>query len=112
MNDSFSQAPYIVFYADRFYGPLYESLVKAGLKRGWRLRLMQRQAMVPGTRCLEYGYELVHPAAATYDAIIVAVGHQSFRELGAKGIRAFGKSSSVLYDVKSILPVEAVDGRL
>ncbi len=47
-----------------------------------------------------------------YDAIIVAVGHEQFRTLGANGIRAFGKPACVLYDVKYVLPREAVDGRL
>ena len=52
------------------------------------------------------------PAAAAYDAIIVAVGHQQFVELGIDGIRAFGKPACVIYDVKYVLPREAVDGRL
>jgi UDP-N-acetyl-D-galactosamine dehydrogenase len=44
--------------------------------------------------------------------VIMAVGHHQFAALGAKGIRDFGKSSSVLYDVKYVLPRDAVDGRL
>ena len=61
----------------------------------------------------EYAIELIDaPSAAAYDAVIVAVGHDQFIALGADGIRAFGKSSSVLYDVKYVLPREAVDGRL
>ncbi|MCY7354994.1 MAG: Vi polysaccharide biosynthesis UDP-N-acetylglucosamine C-6 dehydrogenase TviB [Lysobacter sp.] len=47
-----------------------------------------------------------------YDAVIVAVGHDQFRALGAEGIRAYGKPASVLYDVKYLLPRDAVDGRL
>jgi len=31
---------------------------------------------------------------------------------GADGIRAYGKPASILYDVKYVLPREAVDGRL
>ncbi|MEO7050934.1 MAG: Vi polysaccharide biosynthesis UDP-N-acetylglucosamine C-6 dehydrogenase TviB [Rhodanobacter sp.] len=61
----------------------------------------------------EYGVELIDaPAPASYDAMIVAVGHRQFTELGSAGIRAFGKPSSVLYDVKYVLSREAVDGRL
>ena len=61
----------------------------------------------------EYGLDLIEaPSAACYDAIIVAVGHRQFAELGSSGVRAFGKPSSVLYDVKYVLPREAVDGRL
>ncbi len=47
-----------------------------------------------------------------YDAIILAVSHRQFVELGAEGIRALGKPHAILYDVKSILPREAVDARL
>ncbi|HMB55715.1 MAG TPA: Vi polysaccharide biosynthesis UDP-N-acetylglucosamine C-6 dehydrogenase TviB [Arenimonas sp.] len=52
------------------------------------------------------------PQAGVYDAIIIAVGHKQFAAMGAAGIRAFGKPGSVLYDVKCVLPREAVDGRL
>jgi len=52
------------------------------------------------------------PAEDTYDAVIVAVGHRQFVELGAAGIHAFGKRDAVIYDVKYVLPREAVDGRL
>jgi UDP-N-acetyl-D-galactosamine dehydrogenase len=61
----------------------------------------------------EYGIDLVaSPEAGAYDAIIVAVGHHQFTDIGARGIRAFGKPSAVLYDVKYVLPRDAVDGRL
>ena len=61
----------------------------------------------------EYGIELVAtPQAGTYDAVIVAVGHEQFHALGADGIRALGKPASVIYDVKYVLPREAADGRL
>src|SRR5690606_885247 len=60
----------------------------------------------------EYGLSLCKPGEGEYDAIIVAVGHEEFRKLGAAGIRAHGKPGAVLYDVKYVLPREAVDGRL
>ena len=61
----------------------------------------------------EYGIRPISaPAAGDYDAIIIAVAHAQFRALGAEGIRAFGKPSSVIFDVKHILPRGAVDGRL
>jgi len=47
-----------------------------------------------------------------YDAIILAVAHQQFYEMGTKGIRALAKPNSVIYDIKSILPIDIVDGRL
>jgi len=52
------------------------------------------------------------PENGVYDAVVLAVAHDQFRELGAEGLRAFGKDICVLYDVKHILPADAVDGRL
>ena len=61
----------------------------------------------------EYGLELVNePEQGAYDVVVIAVAHNQFRELGEKGIRAFGKKGSVLYDIKYVLPAAAVDGRL
>jgi len=55
---------------------------------------------------------VAEPASGGYDAVIVAVGHRQFVAMGAEGVRRFGKPSSVVYDVKYVLPREAVDGRL
>jgi UDP-N-acetyl-D-glucosamine/UDP-N-acetyl-D-galactosamine dehydrogenase len=61
----------------------------------------------------EHGIELVAtPDAGAYDAIVMAVAHDEFRALGAAGVRAFGADTSVVYDIKHVLPAEAVDGRL
>jgi len=61
----------------------------------------------------EYGLELTAtPDRGAYDVIVLAVAHREFTDLGAEGVRAFGKDPSVLYDVKSALPRDAVDGRL
>jgi UDP-N-acetyl-D-galactosamine dehydrogenase len=61
----------------------------------------------------EYGLALIErPGPGDYDAIIVAVGHKQFVALGAEGVRAFCKPASVIYDVKYVLPRDAVDGRL
>jgi len=47
-----------------------------------------------------------------YDAIILAVNHKQFLEMGAEAIRKLGKSNVVLFDVKSMLPRGNVDDRL
>jgi UDP-N-acetyl-D-galactosamine dehydrogenase len=47
-----------------------------------------------------------------YDAIILAVAHDEFKELGAENIRKLGKESHVLYDLKYLLPKNSVDMRL
>ncbi|MWJ28495.1 Vi polysaccharide biosynthesis UDP-N-acetylglucosamine C-6 dehydrogenase TviB [Halomonas sp. ZH2S] len=61
----------------------------------------------------EYGIRPVeHPEASAYDAIILAVAHQEFREMAVEAIRAWGKPEHVLYDLKYVLPKRDVDLRL
>ena len=61
----------------------------------------------------EYGVKLIaEPRQGEYDAIILAVAHDEFKALGAEAIKKLGKERHVLFDVKSVLPPEAVDGRL
>ncbi|MGN6480162.1 nucleotide sugar dehydrogenase [Luteibacter sp.] len=62
----------------------------------------------------EYGLPVLAdaPAAGEYDAIVVAVAHDQFRQMGGAGIRALANGRAVVYDIKGILPKEAVDGRL
>jgi len=61
----------------------------------------------------EYGIKpLAEVSHGEYDGIIVAVAHKQFRELGAAGIRAFGKPGHVLYDLKYVLSAEQSDIRL
>ncbi len=61
----------------------------------------------------EYGLDLVaEPVPGRYDAIVLAVAHRQFLELGAERIRALGKPGCVLFDVKQVLPRGAVDDRL
>lgn len=57
----------------------------------------------------EYGIELIHDHKGNYDAIILAVSHNEFLDLDWKKIRS---TTSVIFDVKGILPKELVDGRL
>lgn len=61
----------------------------------------------------EYGITLTaEPAAGSYDAVILAVAHNEFKQLGAEGIRAFGKAEHVLYDLKYVLSAGEADVRL
>jgi UDP-N-acetyl-D-galactosamine dehydrogenase len=61
----------------------------------------------------EYGLDLVDTLEkGKYDAIVLAVCHRQFNELGADGIRALGKPGCVVFDVKQALPKEKVDDRL
>ena len=52
------------------------------------------------------------PAPGTYDAIVLAVAHDEFREMGAEKIRALGKPEHVLYDLKYLLKRDQSDIRL
>ena len=54
----------------------------------------------------------VRPVQAIHDAIVVAVAHRQFIELGYDGIRRFGRPNLVIYDIKHVLPKDRVDGRL
>lgn len=61
----------------------------------------------------EYGLDMVDtPQPGSYDAVILAVAHDRFVELGADGIRAFAKPDAVLFDVKRVLPRDRIDGCL
>ncbi|MCG8370671.1 MAG: nucleotide sugar dehydrogenase, partial [Proteobacteria bacterium] len=61
----------------------------------------------------EYGLDLVaEPAEGAYDVIVIAVTHDTFRDLGERGVRAFGKDNSIVYDIKYLLPADAADDRL
>jgi UDP-N-acetyl-D-galactosamine dehydrogenase len=62
----------------------------------------------------EYGLQCLAqaPAPGQYAAIVLAVGHHQFLSLGEQGIKAWGQAGAVVYDVKSILPLGAADGRL
>ena len=61
----------------------------------------------------EYGITPVDlPLEGHYDAIVLAVAHDQFTQMGVEAIRAFGKSNHVLFDIKYILEADQVDGRL
>ncbi|HAL95964.1 MAG TPA: Vi polysaccharide biosynthesis protein VipA/TviB, partial [Chitinophagaceae bacterium] len=61
----------------------------------------------------EYGISLSKDLEkGAYDAIIVAVSHRQFKEMGESAIRALGKPQHILYDLKYVLPLGASDLRL
>ena len=47
-----------------------------------------------------------------YDAVILAVAHHQFKDMGVQAIRALGKSEHVLYDLKYVLSQAESDLRL
>ena len=61
----------------------------------------------------EYSIKPINePVQGKYDAIILAVAHNEFKEMSVEQIRAYGKDNHVLYDIKYLLKVGEVDGRL
>jgi UDP-N-acetyl-D-galactosamine dehydrogenase len=61
----------------------------------------------------EYGIKPVRqPKNGAYDAVVLAVAHREFKELGARAVRAFAKKPHVLYDIKYLFRPDEVDGRL
>ncbi len=61
----------------------------------------------------EYGIKLTDsPKADYYDAIVVAVAHHQFKDLGVNAIRQWGKGNSVVYDLKYVFEPAHSDLRL
>ena len=61
----------------------------------------------------EYGIQLISkPKKGTYDAVVISVGHSLFKELGVRRIRAFGKKTHLLFDVKYLFAANQTDQRL
>lgn len=61
----------------------------------------------------EYGIRPVDkPEDGTYDAIILAVNHREFCDLGIQHLRTWGKPTHVLYDLKYAFPKDSSDLRL
>ncbi|RRD59091.1 nucleotide sugar dehydrogenase [Tannerella forsythia] len=57
-----------------------------------------------------YGVDVVtEQPTGKYDAVILAVAHRAFGALDLSGLL---KTNAVVYDVRSVLPRETVDGRL
>ena len=67
----------------------------------------------PGECRHEYGLRLTRSLQRSgYDAAIVAVGHQEFRELGAARLHKLCRRNHIIYDIKHVFGATEVDGRL
>jgi UDP-N-acetyl-D-galactosamine dehydrogenase len=61
----------------------------------------------------EYGITPIAKVnTGSYDAIILAVAHHQFKDMGAAAIRALCKPIAVIYDLKYVLSVQESDLRL
>ena len=60
-----------------------------------------------------YGYTLLEkPITAKYDAVIITVAHDEFKQMGSDGVQRLTKPNHVIFDVKYILPKNDVSARL
>lgn len=58
----------------------------------------------------EYDLDLIkEPKSNEYDAVILAVAHDAFRELDVESIRQYGKVKHILYDLKYMLEKKLTD---
>lgn len=55
---------------------------------------------------------ITEPKEGKYDAIVLVVAHNEFKEMGVEKIRRLGRDNHILYDIKYILAANEVDGRL
>ena len=61
----------------------------------------------------EHGIKLLDDTKSElYDAIVIAVAHKEFKQMGIEKIRALGKPKHVVYDLKYLFPASQVDKRL
>ena len=61
----------------------------------------------------EYNLSLIkEPELGKYDAIIMAVAHEEFKELTSEEVRRYGKEVSIIFDIKFLFEESEVDGRL
>jgi UDP-N-acetyl-D-galactosamine dehydrogenase len=69
---------------------------------------------IDGAECEhEYGIKPIRaPKKGTYDAVVLAVAHKQFREMGINEVRSYAKKPHVLYDIKYVFEADEVDGRL
>ncbi len=52
------------------------------------------------------------PEQGAYDAVVLAVAHQQFKQMSITDVRALTKNTSVIYDLKYLFPADQTDARL
>jgi len=58
----------------------------------------------------EFDIDLIDkPKVNTYELVVIAVGHQLFKNLGGKKIRTFCKKNGIIFDLKNTIPKSETD---
>ena len=61
----------------------------------------------------EYGIKIIKNIKQNkFDAIIVAVGHLKFKEMGFESIKKFGRKESIIFDLKYLFSDNKADLKL
>ena len=61
----------------------------------------------------EYGLTINNkPAKGIYDGIILAVGHDEFKQIGVNALKDFGKNNHIFYDLKYLFDTSETELRL
>ena len=61
----------------------------------------------------QYGIKIkAEPSPEYYDAVVVAVGHDAFKEMGSHRVRQFCRTGGIIYDIKYVFDKDSVDMRL
>ncbi|MFU8865524.1 MAG: Vi polysaccharide biosynthesis UDP-N-acetylglucosamine C-6 dehydrogenase TviB [Rhodobacterales bacterium] len=61
----------------------------------------------------EYGLDLIEePSEAIYDAVLLAVSHEAYRQTGPDALRSYGLPGHVFYDIKGVFGPDASDLQL
>jgi UDP-N-acetyl-D-galactosamine dehydrogenase len=61
----------------------------------------------------EYGITpIAKPKTGAYDAVVMAVAHNQFKDMGVRGVKKLMKKKNVLFDIKHVFKAKDVDGRL
>lgn len=61
----------------------------------------------------EYGIKLMdEPNSGAYDGVVLAVGHDNYRDAGAAALRNYGRSEHIFCDLKSVFARQESDLRL
>jgi len=60
----------------------------------------------------ELKLDVLESPGGDYDAVILAVGHDNFKDMGSAAIRGLCQPQGILYDATYLLPGSEADGRL
>jgi UDP-N-acetyl-D-galactosamine dehydrogenase len=63
----------------------------------------------PNELAHEYGVTLIDEPVGKYDAIIVAVGHQEYKNMSAKELQDLSKNGLLLFDIKGVKSKEGTE---